>query len=86
MGENEEKIKEKKLNETFSFIFSLPLLEIPLGCPQILERVSNKFLKEFDWKKFEERTDGGVTMTRVRRSSVKQNSGGAETEKQGDTS
>jgi len=71
------------LNETFSFISSLPLLEIP---PSLLERVSNKFLKEFDWKKFEERTDGGVTMTRVRRSSVKQNSGGAETEKQGDTS
>jgi len=51
--ENEEKAKKKKYpNETFSFLLSLPLPEVP---PFLLEKISNKFLKEFDWKKFKER-------------------------------
>jgi len=50
--ENGEEIEKKPLHEAFSFISSLPLPEIP---PFLLERTSNKFLKEFDWKKFEER-------------------------------
>ena len=50
--ENEEEIKKKSLNEVFLFVFSLPLPEIP---PFLLEKTSNEFLKEFDWKKFNER-------------------------------
>ncbi len=48
--ESEEEIRKKKyLSEIFSFISSLPLPEIS---PSLLERISNKFLKEFDWEKF----------------------------------
>jgi len=50
--ENEEKVKGEFNDEVFPLFSSLPLLEIP---PFLLERTSNKFLKEFDWKKFEER-------------------------------
>jgi len=50
--ENEEELGAKGWSETFSLISSLPLPEVP---PFLLERVSNKFLKEFDWKKFEKR-------------------------------
>jgi len=50
--ENEEKIKGKFNDETFLFFSSLPL---PETSSFFLERISNKFLKEFDWKKFEER-------------------------------
>jgi len=62
--ENERKIKMRFLSETFPFLFSLPLPEIP---PSFLERISNKFLKEFDWKKFEKRdfleSDLGLFLT-----------------------
>ena len=51
--ENEEEMrKQRRKYETFSFSYSLPLPETP---PSFLERVSNKFLKEFDWGKFRER-------------------------------
>ena len=50
--ENEEKIKKQPLEKIFSFISSLPLPEIPSS---FLEKTSNKFLKEFDWRKFKER-------------------------------
>ena len=46
--------KKEKLSETFSFFLSLPLPKIP---PFLLEKVSNNFLKEFDWEKFEGRED-----------------------------
>ena len=49
--ESEEEIEKKPLDKTFSF-FSLYLPEIPSF---LLERTSNKFLKEFDWEKFERR-------------------------------
>ena len=50
--ENEEEMrKQRRKYETFSFSYSLPLPETP---PSFLERVSNKFLKEFDWGKFRE--------------------------------
>ena len=48
----EEAIKKKGRNEFFSFFSSLAFPEISSS---LLEKVSNKFLKEFDWKKFEER-------------------------------
>jgi len=52
-AENEEKIRKKDYwDGTFSFISSFPL---PETSPSFLERISNKFLKEFDWKKFEGR-------------------------------
>ena len=51
---NEGKIKMKCFDETFSFFSSLPLPVIP---PSFLERISNKFLKEFNWKKFEKRIE-----------------------------
>jgi len=48
--ENEEKIRKKmSYNNSLSFISSLPL---PEAHPFLLERISNKFLKEFEWKKF----------------------------------
>jgi len=50
--ENEEELGAKGWNETFSFFFSLPLPEIS---PSLLERISNKFLKEFDWERIEVR-------------------------------
>jgi len=57
--ENEDKIRKKEYgSEIFSFFSSLPLPEIPSF---LLERTSNKFLnkflKEFDWKKFEGKED-----------------------------
>jgi len=53
LEENEGEAEKKSTYEkTFSFFLSLPLPEIP---PFLLEKVSNKFLKEFDWKKFEGR-------------------------------
>jgi len=48
--ENEGKIKRRY--EIFSFFSSLPL---PETSSFLLERISNKFLKEFDWEKFERR-------------------------------
>ncbi|MCD6085862.1 hypothetical protein J7J41_02625 [bacterium] len=50
--ENEKEIKKMEADEVFSFISSLSLPETP---PVFLEDISNKFLKEFDWKRFEER-------------------------------
>jgi len=51
--ENEEEARKKKnRNEFFSFFSSLHLPEIP---PFLLERTSNKFLKEFDWKELEKK-------------------------------
>ena len=51
--ENEEEVrKEMSWDDIFSFISSLPLPEVPSS---LLERISNKFLKEFDWKKFKGR-------------------------------
>jgi len=48
--ENEEEGRRRGcLYGTFFFFLSLPFPEIP---PFLLEKVSNKFLKEFDWKKF----------------------------------
>ena len=47
-----KKIGEITPSRIFSFLSSLPLPEIP---PFLLERTSNKFLKEFDREKFEER-------------------------------
>jgi len=53
--ENEDKIRKKEYwSETFSFFFSLSLPEVS---PFLLERISNKFLKEFNWKKFEGKED-----------------------------
>jgi len=57
--ENEEEIRKKEYgSEIFSFFSSLPLPEVPSF---LLERTSNKFLnkflKEFDWKKFEGKED-----------------------------
>ena len=52
LEENEEKIKKQPLGGIFFFISSLPLPEIS---PSLLEKTSNKFLKEFDWKKFEKK-------------------------------
>jgi len=48
--ENEGKIKRRY--EIFSFFSSLSLPEVPSS---LLERISNKFLKEFDWEKFKGR-------------------------------
>ena len=51
--ENEEKaMRIKDSRENFSFFLSLPLPEVP---PFLLEKISNQFLKEFNWKKFKER-------------------------------
>ena len=50
--ENEKKVVSKSGNEVFSSFSFLPLPEIP---PFLLERTSNKFLKEFDWEKFKGR-------------------------------
>ncbi|MCD6086249.1 hypothetical protein J7J37_01685 [bacterium] len=53
--ENEEEVRrerKKGVDKLFSFFLFLPLPEIPLF---LLERISNKFLKEFDWKKFEKK-------------------------------
>jgi len=51
--ENKEEIRKKGwVFQIFSFLSSLPLPETPSS---LLERISNKFLKEFDWKKFERR-------------------------------
>ena len=51
--ENEgEARKRVTLSEIFSFFLSLSLPEVPSF---LLEKISNKFLKEFDWKKFWER-------------------------------
>jgi len=50
--ENEKEIKKMEADEVFSFISSLSL---PETSPVFLEDISNKFLKEFDWKRFEER-------------------------------
>ena len=59
--ENEEETRKQRYNSRASFFFfsSLPLPEVP---PSFLERISNflgrisnRFLKEFDWKKFEKR-------------------------------
>ena len=47
--ESEEEIEGMTRSRVFSFFYSLPL---PETSPSFLERVSNKFLKEFDWKKF----------------------------------
>ena len=48
--ENKEKIEKKEwVFQFFSFLSSLPLPKTP---PSFLERVSNKFLKEFDWENF----------------------------------
>jgi len=48
--ENEGRIKRRY--EIFSFFYSLSLPEVPSS---LLERISNKFLKKFDWEKFKER-------------------------------
>jgi len=50
--EDEKELRAKTWSEIFSFFSSLPLPEVPFF---LLERISNKFLKEFDWKKFEGR-------------------------------
>ncbi|MCD6283947.1 hypothetical protein J7J12_01685 [bacterium] len=50
--ENETELGTKGWSEIFSLSSSLPLPEVS---PTLLERTSNKFLKEFDWKKFKER-------------------------------
>ncbi|RLG12077.1 hypothetical protein DRN69_07055 [Candidatus Pacearchaeota archaeon] len=51
--ENEARFKEMSYIRIFSFYqHSLPLLRTS---PFLLGRTSNKFLKEFDWKKFEGR-------------------------------
>jgi len=59
--ENEEETRKQRYNSRASFFFfsSFPLPEVP---PSFLERISNflgrisnRFLKEFDWKKFEKR-------------------------------
>ena len=47
--ENEEKIRKMSYSNSFPFVSSLPLPEVSLP---LLERVSNKFLKEFEWEKF----------------------------------
>ena len=52
--ENEEKVKGKFNDEVFLFFSSLPL---PETSSFLLERISNKFLKEFDWKKFKKGGD-----------------------------
>jgi len=58
--ENEEEVKAKRsFDEAFSFFSSLPLPEVSLP---LLERISNKFLKEFDWKKFEGRGNLGSVL------------------------
>ena len=49
---NEEEIRSVVPDKVFPFFLSLPLPETP---PSFLERISNKFLKEFDWEKFEGR-------------------------------
>jgi len=50
--ENEKRFEdENSIDGLFSFISSLSLPEIP---HLLLERTSNKFLKEFDWGKFRE--------------------------------
>ena len=63
--ENEKEMRRQRREyETFFFSYSLPL---PETSPSFLERVSNKFLKEFDWKKFEGRrflnTDLGLFLS-----------------------
>jgi len=61
--ENEDDVSKEVIywDEAFSFFLSLPLPEIS---PFLLEKTSNKFLKEFDWKKFKKRgylsTDLGI--------------------------
>jgi len=50
--ESEAGLELKDSITVYPLFSSLPLPEIP---PFLLERTSNKFLKEFDWKKFEER-------------------------------
>ena len=51
--ENEKEAREKEVStKIFSFFSSLPLPEVP---PSLLERISNRFLKEFDWERFEKR-------------------------------
>ena len=57
--ENEREAYTKNTNNTFSFFFSLPLPEVPSF---LLEKISNKFLKEFDWKKFKERKYTGIDL------------------------
>ncbi len=54
--ENEEEMRKQRYNSRASFFFfsSLPLPEAPFF---LLERISNKFLKEFNWKKFEGKED-----------------------------
>ena len=46
--ESEERLERRGWDKIFSFFSSLPLPEIS---PSFLERISNKFLKEFDWEK-----------------------------------
>ena len=63
--ENEKEMRRQRREyETFFFSYSLPL---PETSPSFLERVFNKFLKEFDWKKFEGRrflnTDLGLFLS-----------------------
>ncbi len=50
--ESEKEIKKMEVDEVFSFISSLSL---PETSHIFLEDISNKFLKEFDWKRFKER-------------------------------
>ena len=50
--ENEKEMRSVIPGKVFSFFLSLPLPETP---PSFLERISNKFLKEFDWEKFKRR-------------------------------
>ncbi|MCD6085772.1 hypothetical protein J7J41_02155 [bacterium] len=49
---NEKKMRSVIPGKVFSFFLSLPLPETPTS---FLERISNKFLKEFDWEKFKRR-------------------------------
>jgi len=61
---NEKKIRGKACSRVFSFFYFCPL---PETSPSFLERISNRFLKEFDWKKFEGRdyltTDLGLFLS-----------------------
>ena len=51
--ENEKEVLDKMdFKMASSFFLSLPLPEVP---PSFLEKISNKFLKEFDWKGFKEK-------------------------------
>ncbi|RLG12079.1 hypothetical protein DRN69_07065 [Candidatus Pacearchaeota archaeon] len=62
--ENEAGLELKDSITVFPLFSSLPLPEIP---PFLLERTSNKFLREFDWKKFKGRkylnTDLGLFLS-----------------------